>query len=144
MMSWRLRSCAVVAATSVCGLSCTWLAQSDSFAWMRPQLIADCCACLATNQAPSFAATCEQAQQQGGTVVEQDPGEPPVSCLCMPGSAQEQEDACVQALSTPPPADRTDTSGDEVLISASCVDELDGPCNTACSGVLSFAPLPEA
>lgn len=128
------------------------LAQSDLFASYRPELIAECCACLAKNGTVQPGAACAEAfvDVDGGQAIlvdagpaipdtapdvgdnnndVVDPGEVP--CLCA-----ETEASCIQRL----------TDGKSVTVTGSCVDQGGGifrkaPCEDACKGVLTFDPL---
>jgi hypothetical protein len=121
---------------------CSFLAQSDVFAWMRPELIKECCTCLAQNSSDDFASSCTPASVSDGVVVPVEPGTPPVPCIC--NADDNDYSTCVDRLSAPPPDDRGGAANDELLVNGSCITEGTGPCTSACTGVLSFAPLPEA
>ncbi len=115
------------------------LAQSELFAGLRPDLIRECCACLAANTTTDEDATCSEARLEDGVVGFDDdavfgrPDDPEtdvdetifIPCLC--GSSRL---SCMDALEV----------GEEIFIPGACVDQVDAqaPCESACAGVLSF------
>jgi len=141
---------AVIAVAAAIAASCDLrgtFAQSELGAGLRPELVAQCCQCLSRRGTGDATASCTEAilvdgqpTLPPGAVVgdgdrtfdfddELDEGEIP--CLC-----NADEGTCVQALS----------SGGDVLIPGACVDQIDrqAPCESACAGVLSFAPTQPA
>ena len=121
------------------------LAQSGLFAGYRPELLAQCCECLASRGTGHPEATCsEGVLVDGGITVDEDAvvgngkqelegndevddGEIP--CLCS-GSAS----TCREQLDL----------GRRVTIPGACLDQLDrtAPCESACSGIINFDPVP--
>lgn len=119
---------------SACGLSAN-LAQIEFFASLRPELIDDCCTCLAEAQTTDNSATCAEAFVLDGEV--RTPAdavfaseEAPIPCLCGGDKA-----SCAVALER----------GGDILVPGSCIDsvELVAPCESECAGVLTFDPLPQ-
>jgi hypothetical protein len=148
---------AIVGAGSGCDARAAF-AQSSWFADDRPELLAECCACLATRGTADTEATCTEAVLVDGVAVvpdgavfgrggagndaaeavadiaarEQDdvvdPGEVP--CIC--GGLDEE--ACVATLGDP--------SG-RVVVPGACLARVGrvAACEDACGGVLSFVPI---
>lgn len=124
---------AVALGASGCDLR-PYLAQTDFFADLRPELIAQCCECLATSETTATTATCSEAFVKDGEVIT--PGDAvfasdddPISCLC-----QGDVERCNVALET----------GGDIVVPGACIDqvEIEAPCEAACAGVLTFDPLP--
>lgn len=138
------------------------LAQSDLFAGYRPELIEECCLCLARRGTAFPGASCSEASLtlDGGVVLadEDAPANPPldegdafggddlddviqesvdggpgeIPCLCT-GNAQ----TCGLALN----------EGRDVLVTGACLSQGSGlfvraPCEDACRDVLTFTPPP--
>lgn len=127
------------------------LAQLRIFSGYRPELVAQCCQCLAQRGTGADDASCELGVFVDGGVNAPDgsvtgsgdrdfdlndfvdDGEVP--CLC--GDLTQAE--CVDALSNgedgaPPPG---------IVVPGACIDQVDrtAPCENACVGVLSFEPI---
>jgi hypothetical protein len=130
------------------------LAQSDAFGFLRPELIATCCACLAETATNHPEASCSEAvrlpdgglfvpseedegaangEGEGEAAPELEDGEGGVPCLCA-----SSEPACYDAL----------VQGKSIVVTGACVDQpdafVDAPCEGACQGVLTFASPPLA
>ncbi len=142
---------ALVGGAGACDLrSC--LAQSEAFAGLRPQLIDECCTCLAHRGTRFPGAACAESfiEADGGLAIVADagpgipadapdvvddnndtvdPGEIP--CMCNNDLAQ-----CKTAL----------TAGTSILVTGACINQGGGitrtaPCENECDGVLTFDPL---
>ena len=120
------------------------LAQLATFAGLRPGLVDQCCTCLAARGTGDSSASCTEAvlidgqpTLPGNAVTGSgdrslddtdtvDDGEIP--CLC-----QGDRSTCIEAL----------TTQGNIIVPGACVDqvELVAPCEAACAGVLSFAPV---
>lgn len=152
----RFALCVLLTAAACDNRAC--LAQSDLFAGFRPELIAECCACLASAGTRAPGAACAEAMlADDGTVapstnagpavptdapfdgddldaeVDGAAGELPAEVPCLCGRAENQ---CVAALS----------AGNPLLVTGACIAQgttaLDQvPCGTACQGVLTFDPI---
>ena len=147
--------CGVVAV--VCGVvvGCDLrptLAQIGLFDGYRPELVEQCCACLAARGTGHPEASCSEGELlDGGIVLEAgavvgtawalddagfkgnddndvvDEGEIP--CLCR-GSAR----TCRDVLN----------AGDGITVPGACLDQVErtAPCETACAGIINFDPVP--
>ena len=120
------------------------LAQGAVFAGLRPELVDQCCTCLALRGTGDASASCTQAVlidglptlpddavRGGGDRIFDgndavDDGEIP--CLC-----QGNRGSCIEAL----------TNQGDIIVPGACVDQVDlvAPCEADCAGVLSFDPV---
>lgn len=133
------------------------LAQSDLFADYRPELIEECCLCLARRGTAFPEAACGEASitLDGGVLIPVDSGpqNPPlepgdtfggddnddvideseIPCLCTGTAA-----TCQAAL----------TAGRDIIVTGACVTQgsssifVRAPCEDACKDVLTFSPPP--
>jgi len=144
-VAWMLAALgtAVVGVASGCDIRGN-LAQGAIFAGLRPELVDQCCTCLALRGTGDASASCTQAVLIDGqpTVPDDavlgsgdrtfdsndavDDGEIP--CLC-----QGNRGSCIEAL----------TNQGDIIVPGACVDQVDlvAPCEAACAGVLSFDPV---
>ena len=142
-MRMRIALLAIVAVAACDPRSC--LAQTPLFASLRPDLVKECCACLANNTTTFPGSACaETFIVDGGPAIAIDagPANPadagpdyvPVAVPCM---CEDGEASCRAAL----------TRGVPILVTGACVSQGSGPfvrkapCQDACNGVLSFEPL---
>jgi hypothetical protein len=120
------------------------LAQGAVFAGLRPELVDQCCTCLALRGTGDASASCTEAvlidgiptipdnavRGSGDRIFDSndavDDGEIP--CLC-----QGNRGSCIEAL----------TNQGDIIVPGACVDQVDlvAPCEAACASVLSFDPV---
>ena len=128
----------LVLTTSLLLTACSNLAQLAFGEALRDDLIIDCCECLADSSTRDSTATCTEAVLVDGQIVVpndavygSDDDNISIPCLC---DSTKGKDECIADLHDKTP----------ILIPGACVDQLDGegPCESACAGVLSFSPVP--
>ena len=136
------------------------LAQSPLFEDMRDDLIAQCCECIARRGTRAPGASCAVAEigpdggivvpdgaavvpddgtfgaDDGDDVVDEDGDGKLEAGEEIPCSCGTDEQTCIDTLS----------AGERVTVPGTCIDQpnnfWDAPCERACSGVLTFDPVP--
>ncbi len=123
------------------------LAQIGLFDGYRPELVTQCCSCLAARGTGHPEASCSEGVLVDGGVTagegavlgsgdqdkddNDDVDEGEIPCLCA-GSAR----TCRDVLN----------SGGGITVPGACLDQVDrvAPCETACAGIVNFDPVPVA
>lgn len=140
----------IVAALYVACDARACLAQSELFASYRPELIEECCLCLARRGTAKPGASCGVAQltldggvliADGGSALPEDPffsgdnGDDVVDDFELPCLCGDNATSCRQALGR----------GDTVVVTGACVSQgadplRRAPCEDECRDVLTFDP----
>lgn len=136
----------VVVVVALVGVGCDLrpvLAQAD-LGDFRPELIDECCACLAARGTGHPEATCSEAALVDGAIA------PPASAVLGSGNQAQDDNNSVDDGEIPclcagnaATCATTLNGGGSVVVPGACLAQIDrtAPCESACAAIINFEPV---